>query len=74
MENIMEEFVLAAISGRTGLHSGGSLTFENPDSRSEVVDSPRSFEGGGYDHGRGDQIVREGIVEVTLNRLFLLAE
>lgn len=41
-------------------------TFEDADSSAEVVDSTGGLEGSGDDGGRGDKIVGESVVEVTL--------
>lgn len=45
---------------------GGSRTLENSDGRGEVVDTPGSAESGGDDRGRGDEIVGEAVVQVSL--------
>jgi hypothetical protein len=54
---------------------GGSRTLENSDGRGEVVDTPGSAESGGDDGGRGDEIVGEAVVQVSLRncQLFALA-
>jgi hypothetical protein len=41
-------------------------TFEDPHSRGEVVDSSGGLQRSSQDGGRGDQIVCEGVVEITL--------
>lgn len=43
-----------------------SRTLEDSDSRGEVVDTPGSAESGSDDRRRGDQIVGEAVVEVSL--------
>ena len=50
--------------GRRGRH-----TFEDTDSGGEVVDTTSSTEGGNNHGWRGDEIVSEGIVQVTLWQL-----
>jgi hypothetical protein len=44
----------------------GKRTLENPDSGGKVVDTPGSFESGGDDRRRGDEIVGEAVVQVSL--------
>ena len=44
----------------------GRRTLENPDSGGEVVDTPGGTESGGDDGRRGDEIVGEAVVQVTL--------
>lgn len=41
-------------------------TLENSDSRGEVVHTPGGTEGGGDDGGRGDKIIGEAVVQVSL--------
>jgi hypothetical protein len=46
---------------------GGRVrTLEYPDSRGEVVDTPGGADSGGEDGGRGDQIVCETVVQISL--------
>ena len=45
---------------------GGKRTLEYPDGGGEVVDAPGGSEGSDDDAGRGDEIVGESVVEVTL--------
>ena len=44
----------------------GFDSLEDPHGGREVIDSPGSFEGGGHDGDGGDEIVGEGVVEVSL--------
>jgi len=48
-------------------------TLENSDSRGEVVNAPGSAESGGDDGGRGDEIVGEAVVQVSLRNYQLYA-
>lgn len=42
-------------------------TLKNADSRGKVVDTPRSADSRGDDGGRGDEIVGEAVVQVSLH-------
>jgi hypothetical protein len=42
------------------------LTLKDSDSRGEVVNTPRSADSGGDDRRRGDEIVGEAVVQVSL--------
>jgi hypothetical protein len=44
----------------------GLRTLEDSDSRGEIVDAPGGLESGGDDRGRGDEIVGEAVVQVSL--------
>ena len=44
-------------------------TFEDSDGGGEVVDSAGSLEGGGHDADGGNEIVGEGVVQVSLERI-----
>jgi hypothetical protein len=41
-------------------------TLKNSDSRGKVVDTPGSADSGGDDRGRGNEIVGEAVVQVSL--------
>ena len=43
-------------------------TLKNSDSRGEVVDTPGSADSGGEDGGRGDEIVCEAVVQISLRK------
>jgi hypothetical protein len=41
-------------------------TLKNSNSRGEVIDTPGGADGGGDDRGRGNEIVGEAVVQVSL--------
>ena len=44
----------------------GLRTLEDSDSRGEIVDAPGGLESGSDDRGRGNEIVGEAVVQVSL--------
>jgi hypothetical protein len=60
-------FICACKNGTCGVSTGVvKHTLKNSDGRGEVVDTPGSADSGGDDRGRGDEIVGEAVVQVSL--------